>query len=142
MSTANMLYDNGTYEKYYFSWFYMVAILKNMHQDKLADDLYADVSNIRASQIAKVDYSEATLEGFSSKSRDMFLFLYLNAKHFTKNKDDFNVVNDLDKSRVQNLATKLLQLIAGLEENNDTLSVSISHGDFTPCHISLSCISS
>ena len=91
MSTANMLYDQGHYKKYYFSWFYMAAIFKNMHKDKLANELYAGVSQITLSEIDRLDYRTMNLRRFASKSRDMFLFLYLNAKHFSKHKKDFDV---------------------------------------------------
>ncbi len=99
MSTANMLYDKGHYKKYYFSWFYMAVIFKNMHQDDLADRVYAGVSQIRLSQIEKLNYRNMDIDSFTSKSRDMFLFLYLNSKYFEKNKKDFV----LAKKRFQKL---------------------------------------
>jgi uncharacterized protein YfaS (alpha-2-macroglobulin family) len=91
-STANMLYDKGLYKKYYFSWFYMAAIFKNMHQDQLAEQLYAGVSQIRVREIEKLDYHAMDLRSFASKSRDIFLLLYLNAKYFRVDKDDLDRV--------------------------------------------------
>ncbi len=91
MSTANMLYDKELYKKYYFSWLYMAAIFKNMDQDKLANKVYAGVSQITLNEISKLDYQTMDLRRFASKSRDMFLFLYLNTKYFVKYNDDFDV---------------------------------------------------
>ncbi len=91
MSMANMLYDKKYYKQYYFSWFYMAIIFKNLHQDELANRLYEGVAKISLAQIKELDYSKMQNDSFTSKSRDMFLFLYLNAKYFTKNKEDYNL---------------------------------------------------
>ncbi|MEA1953745.1 MAG: alpha-2-macroglobulin family protein [Campylobacterota bacterium] len=91
LSTANMLYDKKLHEKYYFSWFYMATIFKNLHQDDLADKIYAGVSQIRLSHIKKLNYRSMDIDHFTSKSRDMFLFFYLNSKYFEKNREDFNL---------------------------------------------------
>jgi len=91
MSTANLLYDKKIYEDYYFSSYYMSAILLNMKQEALAQKVYAKVKNISLKDIANSpNYKGLNYIDFSSKSKDMFLLLYMNSRYFSKSKADFD----------------------------------------------------
>jgi len=46
--------------------------------------------------------------------------------------EDYEIVNTLAKNRVQKLVYNIVRLTTFLEENDESMTVAIAHGDFTP----------
>jgi uncharacterized protein YfaS (alpha-2-macroglobulin family) len=91
LSSANMLYDNEIYKDYYISWYYMSIIYQTLGMHDLSNQIYAKVKNIRLSSFKEQNFSNV-YGGYTTMSRDMALVLYLNAKYFSKNHNDFDTL--------------------------------------------------
>jgi hypothetical protein len=93
---------------------------KNFHQDTTLTILHVTaLSELYASSHREEKWNELKALDESKQKLTMLL-------------DDFEEVNDLGKHRIQALANKIVLLMNILEENNDDVTVAMSHGDFTP----------
>lgn len=116
-------------------------LLSNNEKDTIG------LSNIKPNRFQQKsrlsDVHVKALSELYSKSTAQIKWIDLSVLHESKNKtkmllEDYEVVNDLGKSRVQGLVNKILLLINMLEEKDDGVTVAISHGDFTPWNMYIS----
>lgn len=129
---ARCLEHINTYE---FNSMVVPKILSNNKQHTIA------ISNIKPQKFQqKSKLTELHVNALSElyiKSNSQIKWIELASLHESKELaenllNDFKIPNELHKSRIQNIAKKIILLINMLEENEDEVTVAISHGDFTP----------